>query len=41
VFVSVPLDPVLFGLDVWFQGAIVPSAGRPGFTNAVHEVVLR
>ena len=42
VFVSVPQDNALFGLEVRFQGAIWPAAIEPpGFTNAVHEVVLR
>jgi hypothetical protein len=40
VFVAVPADPVLMGLEVWFQGAILPSVGRPGFTNAVYETVV-
>jgi hypothetical protein len=40
-FVAVPPDPFLIGLELWFQGAIVPGAGAPGFTNAVYEVVLR
>jgi hypothetical protein len=40
-FVPVPQDPVLFGLEVWFQGAVLPSAGLPGLTGSVHEVVLR
>jgi hypothetical protein len=41
VFVGVPQDPVLFGLQVWFQGATLPPSGLPGFTNATYEVVLR
>jgi hypothetical protein len=40
-FVAVPADPVLFGLDVWFQGALLPTSGVPGLTNAVAEIVLR
>ena len=40
-FVAVPQDAALFGLELWFQGAIWPAVGRAGFTNAVHEVVLR
>jgi hypothetical protein len=40
-FVSVPMDGALFGVEVWFQGAILPSLGRPGLTNSVYEVVLR
>jgi hypothetical protein len=42
VFVGVPQDGALFGLEVWFQGAVLPGAIEPpGFTNAVREVVLR
>jgi hypothetical protein len=40
-FVAVPQDAALFGLELWFQGAILPSVGPAGFTNAVYEVVLR
>jgi hypothetical protein len=40
-FVAVPPNPVLFGLEVWFQGALLPTSGVPGFTNAVAEVVIR
>jgi hypothetical protein len=40
-FIAVPPDPFLFGLELWFQGAILPGAGVTGFTNAAYELVLR
>ena len=39
--IAARVDPVLFGLDVWFQGALLPTTGIPALTNAVAEVVIR
>ena len=41
VIVGVPPDGALYGLELWLQGAILPSVGPPGFTNAASEVILR
>ncbi|MGE3174815.1 MAG: FG-GAP repeat domain-containing protein [Planctomycetota bacterium] len=40
MLVAVPADAQLLGRDVWFQGAVLPFTGTPGFTNVVYEVVL-